>query len=265
MASTTDDQSARVAIVTGAGRRIGNVIARRLAAGGYRVALHSNTSLEAAQRSADELSRSCSQCIAVGCDLRDETATRAMIRHVHQHFGRIDALINSAAIWKPKPLELVTADDVRQHFEINALATFVCCQEAGLFMASQPSGGAIVNIGDWAIVRPYLNYLAYFVSKGGIPAMTRGFAVELARRNPRVRVNAILPGPVLLPLDLPEVERQAAIDATLVRREGTPENVAHAVVFLLENDFVTGVCLPVDGGRSIFSGAYEIAHGEALG
>ena len=265
MASTTDDQSAPVAIVTGAGRRIGNVIARRLAAGGLRVALHSHTSLAAAQRSADELSQSSSECIAVSCDLRDEAATRAMIRHVQQHFGRIDALVNSAAIWKPKPLELITADDVRQQFEINALATFVCCQEAGLIMAGQPTGGAIVNIGDWAIVRPYLNYLAYFASKGAIPTMTRAFAVELARRNPRVRVNAILPGPVLLPLDLPPADRQAAIEATLARREGTPENVAHAVVFLLENDFVTGVCLPVDGGRSIFSGAFEIGHSEALG
>ena len=81
--------------------------------------------------------------------------------------------------------------------------------------------------------------------------MTRTLAVELARRNPRVRVNCILPGPVMLPENLSPEERHEAIAGTLLRREGTPEHVAHAVVFLVENDFVTGVCLPVDGGRSI--------------
>jgi pteridine reductase len=77
------------------------------------------------------------------------------------------------------------------------------------------------------------------------------FAVELSQRNPRVRVNAILPGPVLFPPDMPEAERQAAIAATLVKRAGTPQNVAQAVLFFVENDFVTGVCLPVDGGRTL--------------
>jgi pteridine reductase len=121
-------------------------------------------------------------------------------------------------------------------------------------MTNQPTGGAIVNIGDWATARPYLNYSAYFPSKGAIPTLTRDFAVELASRNPRVRVNAVLPGPVMLPPDLPEAERQAAIAGTLVRREGTPQHVADAVLFLLENDFITGVCLPVDGGRTISGG-----------
>jgi len=108
-----------------------------------------------------------------------------------------------------------------------------------------------VNIGDWAIARPYLGYAAYFPSKGAIPALTRSLAVELAHRNPRVRVNAILPGPAMLPESLPEAERQEAINATLVKQAGTPEHIAHAVHFLLENDFVTGVCLPVDGGRTV--------------
>jgi pteridine reductase len=86
-----------------------------------------------------------------------------------------------------------------------------------------------------------------------VPALTRALAVELGVRNPRVRVNCILPGPVMLPPDLPEAERQQAIGATLVRQEGRPEHVAQAVLFLIADDFVTGVCLPVDGGRTIFS------------
>src|SRR3989440_5413798 len=120
-------------------------------------------------------------------------------------------------------------------------------------MVQQPEGGCIVTMGDWAEARPYLNYAAYFPSKGAIPALTRSLAVELGSRNPAVRVNCVLPGPVMLPLDLPEAVRRQAIEATLVKREGKPENIAQAVLFFLDNDFVTGACLPVDGGRTIFA------------
>jgi pteridine reductase len=116
-----------------------------------------------------------------------------------------------------------------------------------------PDGGLIVNIGDWAEVRPYLNYAAYFPSKGAITTLTRCLAVELAHRNPKVRVNCILPGPVMLPPDLPEEEKRQAINATLVKHEGNPRNIAQAVLSFLDNDFVTGVCLPVDGGRTVFA------------
>jgi pteridine reductase len=177
-----------------------------------------------------------------------------MVEECFTRFGSIDALVNCAAIWERKPLEQVTAADVRRHFEINVLGTFLCCQLVGLKMVEQPEGGAIVNFGDWAISRPYRDFAAYFPSKGSIPALTRSFAVELGRRNPRVRVNALLPGPVLLPEQLSATERAFVIANTLVRHEGTPQNAADAVVLLLENDFITGACLPVDGGRSIFAG-----------
>ena len=98
-------------------------------------------------------------------------------------------------------------------------------------MVRQPEGGCIVNFGDWALARPYLNYAAYFATKGAIPALTRCLAVELGTRNPRVRVNCILPGPVLFPPDMPKAEREEAIRSTLVQREGQPENVAAAVLF----------------------------------
>jgi pteridine reductase len=176
-----------------------------------------------------------------------------MIQQVADRFGRIDVLVNAAAIWEPKPLEQVTAADLRRHFEVNTLGTFFCSQRAGLLMVAQPKGGSIITIGDWAIERPYRNYAAYFPSKGAIPAMTRSLAVELGLRNPNVRVNCILPGPVMLPPDMPHAARETVIDSTLVKREGRPENVAQAVLFLVENDFVTGVCLPVDGGRSIYA------------
>ena len=146
------------------------------------------------------------------------------------HFGRIDALVNNAAIWESKPLDEVTPEDVREHFEINTLGTFVCCQQAGLLMARRPTGGAIVNIGDWAIERPYPNHAAYFVAKGSIPTLTRTLAVELGLRNPRVRVNAVLPGPVLMPEGTTTEEQRRMIDATLVKRWGTVEELAEAVL-----------------------------------
>ena len=243
-----------VALVTGAARRVGRCIAETLSGRGYRMVMHANRSIESARELAQTMSDAGPQAIALSADLTDERALAEMIRRAHDHFGRIDVLVNSAAVWEPLPLEQVTAADVRRHLEVNTVATFVCCQRVGLIMAGQPAGGAIVNLGDWAIARPYPGYAAYFPSKGAIPALTRSMAVELASRNPRVRVNAILPGPVMLPADMPADERTAAIAGTLVKREGHPRHVADAVVFLVENDFVTGVCLPVDGGRSVYAG-----------
>jgi pteridine reductase len=251
-APRTTDKSP-VALVTGAGRRVGNGIARFLAARGYRVALHANQSLAAAEQTARELSAAGSASIALAADLADPAAARDLVDRACAHFGRLDALVNSAAIWIARPLEQVTAADVRRHFEINTLATFVGCQAAGLVMVGQPQGGAIVNVGDWAVARPYRDYAAYFTAKGSIPALTRSLAVELAARNPRVRVNAVLPGPVLLPESMTRRKREQIVSATLVKREGTVEELARAIVLLLENEFITGVCLPVDGGRSIFA------------
>jgi pteridine reductase len=241
-----------VALVTGAGApRIGNCVARCLAQRGYRVAIHAHRSLDAAQKTVAELQAGGSDALGLCADLTEEASVRHLVNEARSHFGRLDVLANCAAIWSPKRLENVTADDVRSNFDANTLATFLCCQHVGLAMVEQSHGGAIVNVSDWAIARPYRDYSAYFPSKGAIPALTRSFAVELAARNPRVRVNAVLPGPVMLPPDLPAAERQAAIAGTLAKREGRPQNVAQAIVFLVENDYVTGVCLPVDGGRTI--------------
>lgn len=243
-----------VALVTGSGaKRVGNIVARTLAARGFHLVLHANRSLVEAEGTMNEIREAGGQAITLAADLTADSAAYKLVDDAHQHFGRLDVLVNCAAIWRPVPLEKVTADEVRRNFEINTLATFLCSQQAGLKMAAQPTGGVIINIGDWAIARPYLNYAAYFPSKGAIPALTRDLAIELAARNPRVRVNAILPGPVMLPPDLPAAEREKSIAGTLVKREGSPENIAHAVLFLIENDFVTGACIPVDGGRTIAS------------
>ncbi len=249
------NDKAKVALVTGSGkRRIGNAVIELLAARGYHVAIHYHRSAADAQQTALRLTEQGLRAQAFQADVTDEASVDRLLEQTLDYFGRLDVLVTSAAIWEPKRLEDVTPADLRRFFEVNTVGTFLCCQKAGLIMVRQPEGGAIVTIGDWATARPYPNYAAYFPSKGAIPTLTRALAVELALRNPAVRVNCILPGPVLLPPELSEAERRQAIAGTLVQREGRPEHVAHAVLFLVENDFVTGVCLPVDGGRTICGG-----------
>jgi pteridine reductase len=244
----------QVALVTGSGkRRVGWHVADALARRGHALAVHYRTSAVEAAETVAALKGHGVEVRAFQADLTDEQAVRALVGQVLDGFGRLDVLVNCAAVWKSKRLEDVTAADVRLHFETNTLGTFLCAQHAGLAMAKQPEGGCIVNIGDWAEVRPYLNYAAYFPSKGAVTTLTRTLAVELAHRNPRVRVNCVLPGPVMLPPDLPEAERRQTINATLLKREGSPRNIAQAVLSFVENDFVTGACLPVDGGRTVYA------------
>ncbi len=243
-----------VALVTGSGRRrVGYHVAAALAQRGYQLIVHYHTAEDEAQATASEFKSLGVQAVAVQADLASEPSVQQLVTQSLATFGRLDVLVNCAAIWQSKPLEETTAADVRRHFEINTLGTFMLAQRVGLAMVEQPAGGVIINLGDWAIERPYLGYAAYFPSKGAIPALTRSLAVELGVRNPRVRVNCILPGPVMLPLDLPSEERARVINATLVKREGSPAHIAQAVLALIENDFITGVCLPVDGGRSIYA------------
>jgi NAD(P)-dependent dehydrogenase (short-subunit alcohol dehydrogenase family) len=243
-----------VAIVTGSGsRRVGRAIAVHLASLRCKIALHANTSKSELQDAANELRASGIEVITTLGDLRDPNTAAEMIDQVVQAFGRIDILVNSAAIWSPTRLEEVTADELRNYFDVNAVGSFIAARAAGLHMVSQPSGGCIINLGDWATVRPYLDHAAYFPSKGAIEAMTRSLAVELGSRNPRVRVNCIQPGPVLLASDVDREKRARIADSVLLKKVGNAEQIAHAVQFLCENDFVTGVTLPVDGGRSIYA------------
>ena len=251
-AANIDSKERRVAWVTGSGsKRVGRAVAEAFAARGYAVVLHARTSLAEARTAAAAFEAQGTPALVVAGDLADEATVTRSVAEILARFGRLDVLVNAAAIWKSKPLEDVRAADVEEHFRTNTLSTFLCCRAAGLAMTKQADGGAIVNVGDWAVERPYLDYAAYFPSKGAIPTITRLFAVELAHRNPNVRVNAVLPGPVMLPPDLTQVDREAAVAGTLVRREGTPELVASLILAIVENSFVTGVCIPVDGGRTI--------------
>ncbi len=250
-----ENQTQPVALITGSGRpRIGNRIAQALGERGYRIALHYHHSEEEAQASLHEFRDLGIETEAFQADLSQENDVDRMFDAVHDRFGRLDALVTTAAIWKAKKLEDLSADDLRRNFDVNTLGTFLCVRRAGLMMADQQSGGTVVTVGDWAIERPYPDHAAYFVSKGAIPTLTRTMAVELAARNPRVRVNCIHPGPVMTPPGLNEQQRQARINATLVKEADDPETMVRTVLFFIENSFVTGVCLAVDGGRTIYAG-----------
>jgi pteridine reductase len=244
----------KVALVTGSGkRRLGRYVAEAFGVRDYALAIHYRTSAADADEAVADFSTRGIAAAAFAADLTDELAARGLVSKVLERWGRVDVLVNCASIWHSKRLEEVTAADVRGHFEANVLATFVCSQAVGLAMTAQPEGGCIVNFGDWAEARPYQHFAAYFATKGAIPTLTRCLAVELARRNSRVRVNCVLPGPVLLPADLPEAEREASIAGTLVHKEGGPDSIVRAVLALVDNDFITGACLTVDGGRTIYA------------
>ncbi|MCC9600849.1 SDR family oxidoreductase [Stieleria sp. JC731] len=249
------DCDAPVALITGSGApRVGRVIAEELANANCRIVFHANHSVDQAQRAAENVQREFKVDTFVVTGALDESSTPdRLVDEAFDHFGRLDILVNSAAIWKPSKLSEITADEMRRYFEINAMGSFFSARAAGRVMTTQANGGSIVNIGDWATERPYLDHAAYFPSKGAIDVMTRSLAVELAQQNSAIRVNCIKPGPVLLTDEVPDQQRKKLCASTLGGKIGTAEHVAHAVRFLCENTFVNGVCLPIDGGRTVFA------------
>lgn len=249
--------SDRIALVTGAGRdRIGRAVAVELASAGFDIVAHYFHSHAGVQETIARVKAGGRNAVSMRANLANESSIDRMIERLLSQFGRLDVLVCTAALFESAKLEKTSLKELTRQWTVNTAGTFLCCRLAGLAMAGQKDGGAIVVLGDWAIVRPYRDYAAYLVSKGAIPTLVRTMAVELAERNPSVRVNGILPGPVMLPESMTGAERKKVIEATLVKREGRPEHVAHAVRFLVENDFITGVCLPVDGGRRIYAGGW---------
>lgn len=249
------DSPAPVALITGSGApRVGRAIAFELAGHGCRIALHANRSVDQANQAAKQLADQfqTESIVTTGSLDRDDVPQR-LVDETIDAFGRVDILVNSAAIWSPTALDQVTPKEMRRYFDINTIASFLCARAAGQRMATQSTGGSIVNLGDWATSRPYMDHAAYFPSKGAVDVMTRSLAVELATRNAAIRVNCIKPGPVLLDDEVPDAKRRKLCESTLSGEIGTEKHVAHAVRFLCENTFINGVCLPVDGGRTIYA------------
>ncbi len=244
----------QVLILGGGRKRIGYSVARFLAQKGFRTLMHYRTDHPERAELDAELKALGANPVWFQADLSSESQVKALFDSIDGQTSRLDALVHAAGLWQPTPWRDTRATDIEEHFRANTLGMLLPVIEAGKRMVSQPEGGAITLLGDWAITRPYRHYLAYFASKGAIPTLTRALAVELGTENPKVRVNCIEPGPAMLPNTLSKADKEEAVAATLVQCEGSPENVAQAVWSFIDNSFITGACLQVDGGRSVWAG-----------
>jgi NAD(P)-dependent dehydrogenase (short-subunit alcohol dehydrogenase family) len=242
------DLRGRTALVTGGAVRVGRAIALALAERGAQVAITYRSSEGPARETVAEL-RSCGvRALAVRCNQRDPEQVRAAVREVEADLGPIDVLVNNAAIFERTPFADATLEGWDSHLEVNLRGPWLFAQATAPGMQARGQG-AIINLVDIAADRPYAGYLPYSVSKAGLVALTKGLARTLA---PQVRVNGIAPGAVLWPDDYSEEQQAAYLEKTPLRRSGTPEDAAAATLFLIEgSDFVTGVILPLDGGRSL--------------
>ena len=240
----------RVALVTGASRRIGAAIVRGLHAAGYRVLLHYHRSADEARQLAEELNAERPGSILTQqADLDDTAALSGLVNRAIDAWGRLDALVNNASTFYPTPLGTVTESQWDALLGSNLKAPFFLCQAAAPQLARRQ--GAIVNLVDVYAERPLKDYPVYSIAKAGLAALTRSLAVELA---PNVRVNGVAPGAILWPEQTDGGQTQADILARIpLARSGSPVDIAGAVRFLLEGaPYVTGQIIAVDGGRSVF-------------
>lgn len=238
-----------VALITGAGRRVGAVIARTLHAAGYDLALHYRRSADDARALADELEQQRSgSTLLLQAELAELPALPRMIEQLLAHYGRLDALVNNASAFQRTPLGTATLQQWDELFASNAQAPFFLSQAA--IPALREARGGIVNMIDIYAERPLAEHPLYCMAKAALGAMTRSLALDLG---PHIRVNGVAPGAVMWPSDgKPYDDQQAMLARTPLQRAGTPEDVAGTVLWLLRDaPFVTGQIIRVDGGRTL--------------
>ncbi len=236
-----------VSLVTGAAKRVGRTIALALAARGADVAVHYYRSEAEAQATARQIAAHGVRAEAIEANLADPQAIETLMEQVRSRFERLDLLVNSASAFQAKNVLDVTVEEWDAVMAVNLRAPFLLSQHAARMMQAQGQG-VIVNIADIAGQVPWPRYPHHSVSKAGLIMLTRVLAKALA---PAVRVNAIVPGPVLKPEGMPD-ERWAKLGERLpLQRTGSPEHVAQAVLALIQNDFVTGAIWNVDGGDAL--------------
>jgi pteridine reductase len=243
---TENKLSRRVALVTGAGKRLGRAVALRLAQEGADVAIHYGNSKSEAEQVASEIVKMGRRSATFSADLRDIPALQKMVSTVASHFGALDILINSAANFLETKFSGTKEETWDASLGTNLKAPFFCAQAAAPYL--EKSGkGAIVNFADIGGLLGWPDFLPHSVSKAGVIMLTRILAKELA---PRTRVNAIAPGTITMPGDPPEWEADFIRRAPL-KRSGTPQEVTDAVMYLLTAEFMTGQLLVLDGGRTL--------------
>jgi pteridine reductase len=237
-------------LITGGAKRVGAATCRRLHAAGANLMLHYRESAGEARLLQAELNTARKDSVSlIQADLLDLGKLQSLVDQTLQSFGRLDALVNNASSFFQTPVGEITAAQWEDLIGTNLRAPMFLAQAAA--PALKKAQGAIVNITDIHAERPLKNYVVYSVAKAGLVGLTRSLARELA---PEVRVNAVAPGPILWPDDdaFDELSRQRIISHTPLRREGTPEDIAKAVHFLLADaTYVTGDTINVDGGRHV--------------
>jgi pteridine reductase len=241
----------KTALVTGAARRVGAAICRRLHASGMNVMLHYRSSAKEARALQSELNAVREDSVAlVQADLLKVTAMSGLVNETVKKFGRLDALVNNASSFAPTTVGEITEKAWDDLIGTNLKAPMFLSQAAAAQL--RKNHGCIVNIVDIHAERPMKNYVVYSTAKGGLAALTRSLARELG---PEVRVNGVAPGAIMWPEDAEwadEISRQRIINQTLLKRVGDPDDVARAVQFLIfEAPYMTGQVIAVDGGRSV--------------
>ncbi len=236
-----------VAIVTGAAERVGRVIALALAEQGMNVAITYYQADEPWRQTLAEVQARGVKGLAVQMDVCQAGRAQACMDQIVERFGRVDLLVNNASVWLSDPFLDISLAAWQQALAVNLTGPFLCSQAVAPHMLGQGSG-LIINIADLSAFQTWPQYAHHAASKAGLVALTKVMAAELA---PHVRVNAIAPGTVLLPEGADEEKRRWAVENSLLKRVGTPQDVAKTVLFLVENDFVTGAVYFVDGGRAL--------------
>jgi len=240
------DLRGRVALVTGAGRRVGQALAIALGRRGATVAVHYAASADGAAETAREITGAGGRAETFEADLTAPGAPEALVGRVVAALGGLHVLINSAAIMERTPFGEVSTDQWERIFALNLRAPFFLAQAAAPHLRA--SGGTMVNIADLAAYETWPGYIPHGLSKSGIVHMTRSLARVLA---PDVRVNAIAPGTVLLPDDWRRADEERLNRTTPLGRQGSPEDVVAAMLYLVDAEYVTGETLIVDGGRHV--------------
>ncbi len=235
-------------LITGGVIRVGRAITRELLSAGARLFCHYNSAHQEAKSLQKEVENNAQNLHLIQGNLNSVAFAENLVEQVIEESGHIDVLINNAAIFFKTPLGEVNGTDWDKLFQLNLKAPFFCAQKAGMYMKKQ-GWGKIVNIGDPSGENPWPSFIPYGLTKGGIISMTRGLAKALA---PEVQVNCINPGPVMFPDDYSKENQEQALKNTLLKKEGTAEDIAKTVRFILEgSDYITGAIINVDGGRSI--------------
>ena len=238
----------RLVLVTGAGRRIGRAIAERLALRGAKVAVHYHTSEAEAEAVVAAIRSRGGEAERFAADLADSAQIARLADTVSARLGPIDVLVNNAAVFYRTPFAELGEQAWDENIAVNLKAPYLLALRLGRVMQAR-GAGKIINIGDGGAVQPYRDHLPYCVSKAALVALTEGLAKALA---PAVQVNCVAPGPILPALDAREEEQAAIVRRTLLKRFGSPDDIAAAVLFLIEgSDYVTGTTLVVDGGRAL--------------